>query len=283
LTMDALHVENLSEAQRRRLSRFNADRCVDVHCHCLGGLDDGPANMSEAIRLCRAAAEDGITHVIATPHQLGRYETQTSGERIARAVDELNELLQREGVPLQVESGAEIRVDPRIPELLQRGELLPLGRGGRYVLLELPHEAFVNPLPLLRRLKDADVVPVIAHPERCSYLAGRQAAVASWLSAGAVLQLTAGSLVGMCGDGAMQLAWRWLRAGWVSLIASDAHDTAARRSALTAAIDQLVGRLGHAAARRLCIENPQRVWAGEPLAGRLPVLHGEYRRWPTSP
>lgn len=276
--MDTVRANNLSAAQRDRLSRFNVDSCVDAHCHCLGGLDDGPADMSEALRLCRSLTEDGITHVIATPHQLGRYEALITGERIVRAVDELNELLQREDVPLQVASGAEIRVDPRVPELLECGELLSLGRTGRFVLLELPYETFVNPLPLLCRLRDADIVPVIAHPERCDYLANRPAALASWLNAGAVLQLTAASLVGLCGPMATQQAWAWLRAGWVSLIASDAHDTTDRRSVMTAAIEQLTGRLGHVAARRLCIENPQHIWAGESLAGRLQVLRGGYLR-----
>ena len=64
------------------------------------------------------------------------------------------------------------------------------------------------------------VVPVIAHPERCDYLASRQAILASWLNAGAVLQLTAASLVGLCGEQAAEQAWAWLRAGWVGLIAT---------------------------------------------------------------
>ena len=275
--MDTALANNLSAAQRDRLSRFNVDTCVDVHCHCLGGLDDGPADMSEALGLCRALVDDGVTHAIATPHQLGRYETEISGGRIVKAVEELNEMLQREDVPLQVACGAEIRVDMRVPELLECGELLTLGRTGRFVLIELPHETFVNPLPLLLRLKDSGIVPVIAHPERCGYLANRQAVVASWLNAGAVLQLTAASLVGLCGTRADQQAWTWLQAGWVALIASDAHDTTDRRPVTTAAIEQLTARLGHVAARILCIENPRHIWAGEPLTGRLQAHRGGRR------
>ena len=267
--MSTVHARNLSIAQRDRLSRFSVDSCVDMHCHCLGGLDDGPADISEALRLCRSLTEDGITHVIATPHQLGRYETQISGEHIVNAADELNDLLQRENVPLQVACGAEIRVDPRVPELLECGELLSLGLTGRYVLLELPHETFVNPMALICRLKGSGIVPIIAHPERHDYLANHLTAVVSWLNAGAVLQLTAASIVGLCGPRATHQAWAWLRAGWASLIASDSHDISDRRPVMTAAIEQLTGRLGHIAARRLCIENPQHVWAGQPLGGRL--------------
>ncbi|MBT3202056.1 MAG: hypothetical protein HN350_19310 [Phycisphaerales bacterium] len=275
--MSTARANNLSAAQRDRLSRFNVDSCVDVHCHCLSGLDDGPADMSEALGLCRALVDDGVTCAIATPHQLGRYETEISGERIVKAVDELNEMLQREDVPLQVACGAEIRVDMRVPELLECGELLSLGQTGRFVLIELPHETFVNPLPLLLRLKDSGIVPVIAHPERCEYLAKQQPVVASWLNAGAVLQLTAGSLTGLCGTRASQQAWGWLQAGWVALIASDAHGTSDRRPVMTAAIEQLTARMGHGAARVLCIENPRHIWAGEPLAGRLQAHRGGRR------
>ena len=44
----------------------------DLHCHCLPGIDDGPATPAAALDLCRALTDDGITTVIATPHQLGR-------------------------------------------------------------------------------------------------------------------------------------------------------------------------------------------------------------------
>jgi protein-tyrosine phosphatase len=270
--METVRANNLSAAQRDRLDRFNVDSCVDMHCHCLGGLDDGPDDMSEAIGLCRSLVADGVTHAIATPHQLGRYETEISGQRIIKAVDDLNEMLVRQEVPLQVAAGAEIRVDPRVSELLQCGQLLSLAQTGRYVLLELPHETFVNPLSLLRLLTEAGVVPVIAHPERCDYLANQQTAIVSWLNAGAVLQLTAASLVGLCGAKATDQSWAWLRAGWVSLIASDSHNTSDRRPVMTAAVEQMIGRMGHVAARRLCIENPRHVWAGQPLGDRLHSL-----------
>jgi hypothetical protein len=75
-----------SPEQMRRLDEFNTTRSVDIHCHCLPGLDDGPATMSEALALCEALVADGITTVIATPHQLGRYDRLNSASQVREAV-----------------------------------------------------------------------------------------------------------------------------------------------------------------------------------------------------
>ena len=70
--METIIYETLAVPQQKRIERFGVSRSVDVHCHCLPGLDDGPQTLADAISLCRQIVEDGITTVIATPHQLGR-------------------------------------------------------------------------------------------------------------------------------------------------------------------------------------------------------------------
>src|SRR5437870_1213069 len=109
-----------STQQRERLHRFNLMQSVDVHCHCLPGLDDGPPTITDALNLCRALVEDGITAVTATPHQLGRYDGRNSAPEIRRAVIELRQALVEAHVPLHIEPGADVRVDERIPELLEQ-------------------------------------------------------------------------------------------------------------------------------------------------------------------
>ena len=96
-------------------------QCVDVHCHCLPGLDDGPEDMDQALTLCRALVAEGITRVIATPHQLGRFEGCFDAEQIHQAVRNLNAELIRSRIPLEVLPGAEIRVDERVPQWLAGG------------------------------------------------------------------------------------------------------------------------------------------------------------------
>src|SRR5688572_5935816 len=144
--------QELAPTQRDRLERFGVAECADVHCHCLPGLDDGPATMDDAVALCRALVADGVTTAVATPHQLGRYDLRNGAAEVRKAVAGLRQALAREGVPLTVLPGADVRVDERLPQLLEAGHVLTLADNGRHVLLELPHETYIEPLPLIRLL-----------------------------------------------------------------------------------------------------------------------------------
>src|SRR4051812_35681777 len=78
-----------SALQKALLDRFGVTECVDTHCHILPGIDDGPESLGDTLALCRVLVRDGITTVIATPHQLGRYEAQNSAAAVRSAVTQL--------------------------------------------------------------------------------------------------------------------------------------------------------------------------------------------------
>ena len=293
---------NWTEPQRRRLTRFNAPRCVDMHCHCLPGLDDGPEDMESALAMCRALAADGITTVVATPHQLGSYEGQNSPEQIAQAAAELMAELEREEIPLEILAGGDVRVDPRLPKLLAEGRVsclaarvaspkLPVasedntGNFGlatgnssgnwqlttgnsphRYLLIELPTEVMINLHPLIQAMGAMGVRMILSHPERHAVLPRQPMHLLGWIERGVLLQVTAGSLLGDFGPAAQRSSWDWLGSGLVSLVATDAHGAEFRPPRLSAAIEAVSAHLGHVVARRICLENPLRVCRGEEIA-----------------
>ena len=82
-------MNNLHAIQSSRLARFGVSQCVDVHCHVLPGIDDGPKNLDESLTLCRSLMRDGITTVIATPHQLGRYDGHNSAAQVLTWSDDV--------------------------------------------------------------------------------------------------------------------------------------------------------------------------------------------------
>ncbi len=258
--------DKLPDAPGSRHERLDSTRCVDIHCHCLPGLDDGPATMTDALELCRALVADGIDTVIATPHQLGRYDGCNSPRAVREVVSALNSALLAEGVPLAVTAGADVRVDERIPGMLSEDLVLTLADGGLYLLLELPHETFIDPAPLLAALAARGVRTVISHPERHETLARRPDLVFPWLAEGALLQLTAGSLLGDFGPAAEAAAWHWLSRRAASLVATDAHNMQGRRPRMSGAIEVITQRLGYAAARRVCFENPIGVLTAQDVA-----------------
>jgi protein-tyrosine phosphatase len=254
----------LTDVQRRRLERFGAAECVDIHCHCLPGLDDGPATADEALALCRALVADGFTTVVATPHQLGRYDRRNSGTVVRAAVDALRGALSAAGVPLEVLPGADVRLDERILALLNANEVLTVGGMGACLLLELPHETYIDPLPMVRVLAARGLRAIVTHPERHDTVRRRPELVTPWLGAGALLQLTAGSLLGKFGRGAEEAAWKWLAAGSATLVATDSHDAERRPPCMTEAIDAIERRLGANVAKAACVINPLRVLRHRP-------------------
>ena len=260
--------DNLIPAQQQRLARFDCSQSVDMHCHCLPGLDDGPATTAEALELCRALCEDGITTVIATSHQLGRYDGCCEVPRVRSAVSALNAVLAEKAIPLMLAAGADVRVDERIPALLEEDSVLTLADLGRHLLLELPAEIFIDLKPLLVELAAKGIEAVVCHPERNLFLTRNPQAVWPWLQQGAFLQVTAGSLLGEFGSAAARSAWYWMSRGMVALVATDAHDTDGRRPRMSAAIELISERLGYLEAKRLCINNPLRVWNGQDLLTR---------------
>lgn len=247
----------LSEAQRDRLAQFATDQCVDMHCHCLPGLDDGPPTMADALQLCRAIVADGVTTVFATVHQLGAYGRSNDGRRIRAAVDRLQTEIDARDIPLRVIPGAEVRIDEQIPELLRTGEVLTLA--GSHLLLELPDNDYVEAVGLIHTLNAMGVRTIIAHPERLGAVKSRPQLVWRWLDAGALLQVTAASLSGQFGARAEQLAWDLASSGLAALVAADAHGARHRVPRLSQAIELLSRRCGLAVARRLCVENPGRL------------------------
>lgn len=235
---------------------------VDIHCHCLPALDDGPQTTAGWLALCRALVADDVTVAVATPHQLGRYDGRNSPAEIRLPVASLNALLLAEGMPVRVAPGADVRIDERIPALLERDEVMTLNDAGKYILMELPHETFINPQPALPDVRTLGICVILTHPEQCERLARNPDLVLPWVEQGLVLQATAGSLLGRFGPLAEAAAWYWLSKGAISLVASDAHDTVGRRPCMSQAMAAIASRLGADAARRVCTDNPLGVLRG---------------------
>lgn len=238
---------------------------TDVHCHCLAGFDDGPSGRLEMLSLCRSLVADGISRVVATPHQLGRFEGRYEGDQIREAVGILNDCCAQAEIPLTVLPGADVRVDERIPELIDSGAVLTVADGRRYLLLELPHEVFIDPQALMEDLSRMGVTTVITHPERHMFLARNPDYVQRWAPLGPCLQITTASFGGGFGRLAQEAAWAFVRAPMPVLVATDAHDTGGRAPRMSEACRLLGRRLGRTVAQMLCLDNPRRVVEGEDL------------------
>jgi len=260
--------DNLSDPLVRFFEDSRARAFTDIHCHCLPGLDDGPATTHQSVDLCSKLSEEGIAVVVATPHQLGRFDGRNDAAEIREAASRLNEVLQDRSIPLDVVPGAEVRVDERICQLLKADKILTLADGGRYMLLELPHGIFIDITPLLGELACMGISTIISHPEKNDPLGKQPDILARWLEYGATTQITASSLTGALGPGVRRAALRMLAKGWVGLVATDAHGSTLGRLRMRAAFEFIAGLFGEGLANLVCVENPARVVNGQDL---LPV------------
>lgn len=238
----------------------------DLHCHCLHGLDDGPATLEESVALCRALVADGIRTVVATPHQFGRYENANPGNLIRRKVAALQGVLDDRDIELRVLPGADVRVDERVLSGLVDGSVVSIGDGKQAVLLEIPHTTFIDPLGLIQMLRERGIVGVVTHPERQPQFARDPERYAKrWTEVGGILQVTAGSVTGEFGATAERIAWQLLTIFTRNVfVASDAHDTVRRPPRMAQATQLIERKLGTAAAKHV-VETLPRLLLGNVL------------------
>ena len=254
---------NIIEAEDNPLKSYGRQRFTDIHCHCLPGLDDGPDTMAHAVGLCRMLAEEGFTTVVATPHQLGRYDDSNEAAMVRESVDGLNKTLINSGIPISIVPGGEVRVDERICRLLESDRILTLADGGKYLLLELPYQVLIDIEPLLIELASMGIQSVISHAELITPLASRPEMVRKWLECSNHLQITAASLVGDLGPEVKKAALNFIESGRAALVATDSHNTKLRRPRMRAAYELISTRFGEDLANLVCIENPSRIVNGQ--------------------
>jgi protein-tyrosine phosphatase len=252
---------------------------IDVHCHVLPGLDDGPAAMEDSLALAERMVLDGVDTVVATPHVSPDYPTGAGA--IAAGVADLRAALSETGVPLTVRAGAEISF-AMLAELdrARLGELTLAGADT--LLLESPYNAAA---PFLERaIFDVQLLGfrvLLAHPERSPPFQEHPERVASLVERGALCCVNAGSMRGRFGKLAHRTTVELFGRGLVHAVASDAHDLRTRppglRDAFAELEHDLPGIRRHAGwyAR----DAPAALLSGDPLPPRpAPVAARRSRR-----
>ena len=235
---------------------------IDLHTHILPGLDHGPSDWDEALEMCRIAVADGTTTLAATPHVSEIFPN--SPQRIEAAVVEMRRRLGDAGIPLMVHVGGDYHIRPD----LSPRNVLTLGGNGRYFLLEFPYQVLPPRADVfIKTLLDRGLVPIVTHPERTASLQRDWHRLEPLVKAGALVQITAGSLLGEFGPAATAVAKHFLKKGWVHLLASDAHWVHERSPRLAAGLAAAAPIVGESAARALVDQNPQAILEGRDLAG----------------
>lgn len=232
---------------------------IDLHCHLLPALDDGPADLSGALQLAQAQARAGVSTVAATPHVSPRIPNDSA--RVERAVLELRTAIRAAGIPLALLAGAEVDLEQALA--LPDDELARLTLGDSdCLLLEAPLTALAPLEEGVATLQGRGFAILLAHPERAPMLQRDPDCVERLVRAGVRTQITSGGLGGQFGGVVRRFAARLVDAGLAHTLASDAHDVVRRPPGLRAPLEA-AGLGDHASL--LCERHPAMLLAGEQL------------------
>ena len=241
---------------------------LDLHCHFLPAIDDGPTILDESLLLARMAVENGIKLSVMTPHiHPGRYQNQK--QNIVQAVDDFRLALKESNITLDLRAAAEVRIGPEILTMVQQEDIPFLGEldGYKIMLLEFPHEMIpVGSENLVDWLLKRNILPMIAHPERNKDVMRDLSKITPFVARGCLLQITAASIANRFGDHAYHRAKEMLEQDWVHIIATDAHNRQHRPPDLAAGRDAAARIVGMEQANKLVEDNPREIVGAPPSA-----------------
>ena len=228
---------------------------IDLHCHLLPEVDDGSRSVEMSISMARAAVADGTRIIVCTPHiNPGLYDYNSS--HVTEWVASLREQFAAAEVDIGLLPGGDVHLVADLPARLADGRAPVIG-SSRYFLLEFPHDLCPpRPERQVERILAAGFIPVLTHPERYGWIEEKPTLFGSLHSMGCLIQITAGSFLGLFGRRPKFWANQFLEMGQVNVIASDAHDPVNRAPGLTAARDVVAEAVGLEAANQMVLDTP---------------------------
>jgi protein-tyrosine phosphatase len=224
---------------------------IDIHCHILPGIDDGSPSWEITAEMCRMAAEDGIRHIVATPHADERFLYDRS------RYEGMLRKLKNVGCGIKFSLGCDFHFSfDNIEDAVLYPRRYTIGRSP-YLLVEFSD---FGSMPAIReglfRLANSGLKPIITHPERNLALLEAPEKVVELAKDGCLIQVTANSLTGYWGVRSQRMAEMLLKKDAIHVIASDAHDPVNRPPLLSQAFDRVCRLAGQHVAHALFVDNP---------------------------
>ncbi len=244
---------------------------IDIHTHILPGMDDGAPDLAAALKMAALAVESGVTVLAATPHCMDFAECCNFwGPELSRQVSAFRAELKKANIPLTVVPGMEVFGTERVPALLRQQKLLGLN-GSRYLLTEFPfHNCAAQATEILEDILALGIRPVVAHPERYTYVQEDPRLLNLWVEMGCLLQVNKGSLLGRFGRQVRGLAMELVARRFAFVVASDAHSPDIRTTWMRDVQLLLQEEFSVSAAEMLLEHNPMLLLKNEKIPAAAP-------------
>jgi protein-tyrosine phosphatase len=246
---------------------------IDLHCHILPNLDDGPQSQAESMAMAKRAVEDGVRTIVATPHTLNGVYTNHI-QKVISDVATLQDAFSNNHIDLRLYAGADVHLCPDMLGKIESGDAGTIDNAKRYLLLEFPPQTIPPGIKdEVFNLKVHGVTPIITHPERHPLIHHDMDILYELVRMGALCQLTAMSISGDFGGVVMGCAEMLLRHRLIHLIASDAHSPDSRPPLLSRAVETAAEIMGnYEDAERMVTDVPAAILSGDIVEVPEPFL-----------
>ncbi len=194
----------------------------DLHTHVMYGIDDGSRTLEESMTMLEKLSNEGVTDVMLTPHYIENSKYNCNNKNKKQLFTKIKQEAKKRGININIYLGNEIMVNNNIMNLFNT-EIATLN-ASKYLLIELPMEKEFDDLDLvIKELTNNGVIPIIAHPERYSYVKDNYKWLEEYLKMGVLFQSNYESLFGKYGKEAKKTIKKLLKHNMVHFLASDIH------------------------------------------------------------
>ena len=237
---------------------------IDFHSHILPNIDDGSRSIEETFNLIKEAKNVGFDAIISTSHYMENYyETDTPEREVW--VNAIYENLQAKNIDIRLYLGNEIYLSENIINLLENGKASTINDTS-YVLFEMPLNAEpMNLYDLVYQMLQCKLVPILAHPERYSFVQKDPDLIYDLIQKGVLMQANYGSIIGQYGEKAQMIVRRFFENNMIHFLGSDVHRQNTIYPKIPQILDEIADIVGEEKLEELTTTNPKLVLSNKKI------------------
>ena len=237
---------------------------IDFHTHILPNIDDGSRSIDETFNLIKEAKEVGFEGIVLTSHYIENYYETDVPERDVW-VKAITENLQAKGIETNLYLANEIYISDNMMRLLEEGKASTINNSC-YVLFELPlNSEPLNLYDVIYSLQENKLIPILAHPERYSYVQKEPELVYDLIEKGCLMQSNYGSIIGQYGVKAEFIVRKFFENNMIHFLGSDVHRQNSIYPKIPFALEKIREIVGEQKLEELTTINPKLVLANKKI------------------
>ena len=247
---------------------------IDFHSHILPNIDDGSRSIEETFNLIKEAKNVGFNAIVSTSHYMENYYETNVPEREVW-INAIYENLQVKNIDIRLYLGNEIYLTENIIKLLEEGKASTINDTS-YVLFEMPLNAEpLNLYDIVYEMIQCKLVPILAHPERYSFVQKDPELIYDLIQKGVLMQANYGSIIGQYGEKAKMIVKKFLKNNMIHFLGTDVHRQNTIYPRIPECLAEINSLIGEEKLEELSNENPllalknKRIDIAEPIPVEL--------------